>query len=122
MDRTKEREKWLQDIRWVLSTPQGRRFYWGLMARCKAFKAEFVESTNLTYYRQGQRSVGVGMLDDLMDADAEKYLQMVQENSAKETREDIKRDRDVKEKLRNPTRISSPVLPNTGAEMSAGGK
>jgi hypothetical protein len=117
----KDRKKWLQDVKWVLSTPQGRRFYWGLMARCKAFKDGFVESTNLSYFQKGQRTIGIGMLEDLLEADSSKYLQMVQENDAKETREDIKVNREIKDKLKNPTKISSPILPNTETVKSTGG-
>ena len=115
----KEHKKWIQDIKFVLSTPQGRRVYWGLMSRCKAFKDGFVESTNLSYFQKGQRTIGIGMLEDLLEADPNKYLQMINENEAKETREEIKEKRIIKDKLKNPTKISSPSLPNTEAVKSA---
>jgi hypothetical protein len=46
---------------------------------------------------------------------------MVQENEAKETREEIKVDREIKDKLKHPTKIGSPSLPNTGEVKSNGG-
>jgi len=121
-DETKEHKKWIQDVKFVLSTPAGRRVYWKLMARCKSFKDGFIESTNLSYFLKGQRTIGLGMLDDLLEADPTKYLQMVQENDAKDTREEIKVDREIKDKLKNPTKIGSTSLPNTGLEMNNGGR
>ena len=118
---TKEHKKWIQDVKYVLSSPQGRRVYWGLMARCKSFKDGFVESTNLSYFQKGQRTIGLGMLNDLLESDPTKYLQMVQENDAKDTREEIKEKRNIKDKLKNPTKISSTSLPNTEPETSTGG-
>jgi hypothetical protein len=123
-EKQKEKQKkdqWLNDIRHVLSTAQGRRFYWGVMARCKAFSDEYIADTNLCYFRKGQRSIGIGMLNELLEADQRMYLQMVQEQESKEVRSNIVNDRVIKDKLRNPTKIDSPSLPNTEAEMSMGG-
>jgi DNA repair exonuclease SbcCD ATPase subunit len=62
------KDQWLNDIRQVLTTPQGRRFYWGLMARCKAFSDQYIADTNLCYFQKGQRTIGIGMLEDLLEA------------------------------------------------------
>ena len=120
-EETKERKKWLQDIKWVLSTPQGRRLYWGLMARCKTFKDDYVADTNLSYFMKGRRTFGLGMREDVLDSDPNKYMQMIQENDAGRTRDDIKTDRVIKDKIKNPTKISSPSLPNTEQDVSNGG-
>jgi hypothetical protein len=121
-ENTKERDKWLNDIRWVLSTPQGRRFYWGMMAECRAFKEEFISDTNLCYFNKGKKKIGLDMYYDLLEAEPKAYLQMLQENEAQKTREDIKTEKQIKEKQRNPYKIDSPSLPNTEAEMSVGGR
>lgn len=109
------------DLRWVVSTPQGRRFYWELMSTCHPFVDKYVESIGLTNYLKGARSVGLNMYHDLLDADPDSFTRMLNENKAKNTREEIKVARRIKEKVTNPTKIDSPVLPNTETEMSNGG-
>jgi len=116
-----KKDQWLNDIRQVLSTAQGRRFYWGLMSRCKAFSDEYIADTNLCYFKKGQRSIGISMLNELLEAEPKMYLQMIQEQEAKEVRENIKQEKQVNGKLKNPLKIDSPSLPNTEVEMSMGG-
>ena len=119
---TKERDKWLNDVRWVISTPQGRRFYWGLMAQCKAFKEEFIAESNRCYFEKGKKKIGLDMFYDLLEAEPKAYMQMVQENDAQKTREDLKTEKKIQEKINNPFKIDSPSLPNTEVEMSYGGR
>lgn len=104
----RERDRKRNDLKWVVSTPQGRRFYWELMSECKPFTERFTESANLTNYSKGIRSVGLNMFHDLLDADPSAFTKMRDENSAKKTRNDIKTERQTKDKQNNPTKIDSP--------------
>lgn len=112
-DKTKEEERWINDIKWVVSTPQGRRFYWRLMAEAGTFKDKFVESTNYAYYLKGRKGLGLDLFHDLLSANPNSFQQMQQEQDSKKTREKIVINRQIKNKGKNPTKIDSPSLPNT---------
>lgn len=109
----KAREKKLNDLRWVLSTPQGRRFLWGLMADCRVFNDRFYSDERQSEYMKGRRIIGQDLFHDILEAEPNSYLKMQQEQDAKEVREVIKLEKNIKEKLKNPTQIDSPSLPNT---------
>tara|TARA_R110001599_G_scaffold171353_1_gene362430 strand:+ start:444136 stop:444435 length:300 start_codon:yes stop_codon:yes gene_type:complete len=75
---TKGRERELDDIKQVLSTKQGRRHYWKLMCDCGVFRTSFTGNST-TFFNEGKRAIGLQLLADLMEADADKYLLMTQE-------------------------------------------
>lgn len=83
-ERTKKgksgRDRELDDIRFVLSDKRGRRFYWKKLSDCGVFRTSFTGSSNQTCFNEGQRSVGLILLHDLMEADPEKYLLMTNEH------------------------------------------
>lgn len=114
----KDRDNRRRDLIETLKTPQGRRVYWRLMAKCGAFREQFTQDTNKAYFFQGKRSVGLEMYHDLLDADPDIYIKMLHENKAKDTRAVIKTTRYNKVKTEEPLNIDSPILPNTGTEKS----
>lgn len=121
-DYKREQDRKKNDRRWVLSTPQGRRFYWELMSECKPFSDAFIQDPMLSSYMKGRRSVGLDMFNDLLETDSPAYMQMMQENKSQETRKEIKQERNMKEKISKPYKFDSPRLPNTGREMSKKGE
>lgn len=89
-DRRRERE--LSDIRFILKSPEGRRFYWRLMEKGKIFHDIFCfEQTNSTNYNLGRQSISRDFLNDLLEAKPDAYGQMQQEREAEEE-SDIKQD------------------------------
>lgn len=74
-----KRERELNDVRWVLSTPQGRRFYWRYLEDCGVFKSSFVGQFQ-TFFLEGQRNVALKLLADLNDADPNAYVTMLNES------------------------------------------
>lgn len=71
----------LADVMWVLSTLQGRRFYWRLLARCGIFRTSFVgNERDRTAFNEGERNVGLGLLTDMNDADVTAYMKCVNES------------------------------------------
>lgn len=117
---SKQKEKYLNDLQWVVSTPQGRRFIWAILERCSAFKDKYYEETNYTYFRKGQRNIGLQLFNDVLDVSPNIYSQMKQERDSQETRENIKQEKHIKSKEKNPTKINSSSLPNTEREMGKG--
>lgn len=72
------RETELSDVAHVLSSPQGRRFYWRLLTECKTFESIMTGSA-YTYYNSGKQDLGHYLLGELNAADPEAYLKMLKE-------------------------------------------
>lgn len=72
------RDKDLNDLRWVMSMPQGRRFLHKLLHNCGIYQSSFTGSSE-TFFLEGQRNVGLKLLADITAADAKLYFQMLEE-------------------------------------------
>lgn len=66
------------DLRWVMSTPAGRRFLWSMMSDCKTF-APVWESSARIHYNAGQQDIGMGIFRNIMRLEPETFLKMKRE-------------------------------------------
>lgn len=66
------------DMRFILATEQGRRVLWKYLEACGIYKSSFTGSSE-TYFLEGQRNIGLKILNDIMDADPESYVKMMKE-------------------------------------------
>lgn len=74
------REQEVDDIKFILSSAQGRRFYWRLLERCGVYSLSFrAGQPDQTAYLEGHRNIGLTFLNDLMTAEPEAYLKMMKE-------------------------------------------
>lgn len=73
------REKQLNDIRFLLSREQGRRFLWRCLERCGVYRSSFTGNSQ-TFFNEGERNIGLFILDDIMEAAPDAYLLMLKEN------------------------------------------
>ena len=73
------RDQELNDIRSLLNATEGRRFLWRLLTHCGVYKQSFTGNSE-TFFLEGQRSVGLWALADIMDAEPDAYLRMIKEN------------------------------------------
>lgn len=64
-----------QDLRFVLNHDQGLRVIWKLLETCGVFKSSFTGSSE-TYFLEGQRNVGLKLLNDIMRVNPDSYLKM----------------------------------------------
>jgi hypothetical protein len=89
--RKRRRSRELSDIKKVLSLPEGRRFIWRIWGLTGCFKASFTpKDTNMTCFREGQRDIGMALLEDVNLASPMAYAQMKTEfmsETAKEKKE-----------------------------------
>lgn len=69
-----------EDLRVVMSTPQGRRFLWAVMAKCGILSTTAVESPHFTYFNEGRRSVGTDIFTRIHEVSPDAYIQMVRES------------------------------------------
>jgi hypothetical protein len=84
VEKAKEKEKHgrdleINDMRFILSTPQGRRTLWRYLSHCGIYQSSFRTSSEI-YYLEGQRAVGLEILKDIHDSDSEAYVKMINEN------------------------------------------
>lgn len=74
------RFKELEDVKSILSTKAGRRFYYRYMKECGVFRISYTGNGSETFFNEGQRNVGLKFLADINDADPEIYATMIKEN------------------------------------------
>lgn len=66
------------DVKWVLHDKRGRRFVWRLLESTGVYRSSFTGNSE-TFFREGERNVGLKILD-LIDAHCpERYAEMMKE-------------------------------------------
>lgn len=74
----KRRER--NDIEFLLSSPQGRRFLWKLLCECGIYELSYVQDSDMTAFNEGRRTVGNNILSDILDVDPDGYSMLIKEN------------------------------------------
>jgi hypothetical protein len=82
---TRGREREINDIAWVLSTPNGRRFLWRYLEMCGLYRTSFTGSSE-TFYLEGMRNIGLKLLADITETSPEQYLLMMKEAKERENK------------------------------------
>lgn len=77
------RDKELDDMRAVLKLPAGRRLLWKYLGICGVFRTSFT-GNSYTFFNEGARNVGLQLMTDITEADADSYLTMMKEAQAEE--------------------------------------
>lgn len=72
------RQRELEDLRFIMDHPQGRRHVWLQLTRCKIFETSFT-GNNTTFFNEGQRNIGLMLLADINEVCPEAYLVMLKE-------------------------------------------
>jgi len=73
------RKQEIEDVRFILSSAQGRRFFWRYLGECGLFQSSFTGNSE-TFFREGQRNVGLKLMADLNESDPKMYSVMINEN------------------------------------------
>lgn len=79
-----DRRNELEDIMWILSTVQGRRFYWRMLTACHIYETSYTGNQNQTFYREGERNIGLMLIHEMHQSDPTAYLKCVKENVVRE--------------------------------------
>lgn len=76
------RERELSDIRFIIKSPQGRRFYWRTMGVTKMFAESYIPGDEGygTTFNVGRQSVGQWLLKELLEAKPDAFIQMQNES------------------------------------------
>lgn len=72
-----KRERDLNDIRFLISSVQGKRVFWKYLELCGVYKSSFTGSSE-TFFLEGQRNIGLKILADIMEADPKAYVSMME--------------------------------------------
>lgn len=79
-----DRELELADVRAVLSTVEGRRFLWRVMAHCRVFGSVFDPQATQIAFNAGRQDVGHYLMSEVTTADEQRLLEMMNESQARE--------------------------------------
>lgn len=73
-------ETFKEDIEWLMSNPRGRRIVWKYLERCHVFETSFTTNLSQTNFNEGERNIGLQILNDIMSHAEDKYIKMMNEN------------------------------------------
>lgn len=76
----REEQERLNDIIAVMTEPAGRRYVWRLLEEARVFTSSYAHETNQTFFREGQRNVGLWIFTQLLEASPELFLLMQKEH------------------------------------------
>lgn len=74
-----DEDQWNLDMQFVLSSPQGRRVLWKYLSDAGVYHTSFT-GNNTTFFNEGKREIGLAILHDIHEANAEAYILMMNEN------------------------------------------
>ena len=67
--RERRRLREINDLRAILKIPEGRRYIWRLWGLTGVFRASYTSrDANMTSFREGQRDIGLALLQDINEA------------------------------------------------------
>lgn len=78
-----ERETEINDLKVLLSSPHGRRVFWRILEHCKVFSSVWEASAKI-HYNAGIQDVGHFILSEVLEADDQALLKMMNEAKQKE--------------------------------------
>lgn len=82
-----QRQHDVEDMRWLMQDKRGRRVAWRLLERTGVFRSSFTGNSE-TFFREGERNVGLYLSAWLLDACPEQYAVMLKENTSNERNDD----------------------------------
>lgn len=74
----KKQQRFLDDVKWIISDARGRRFIWWLFCRCHMFESNMTGNSQ-TFFREGERNIGLQVLFHMNDADLNAFGRMQRE-------------------------------------------
>ncbi len=75
--RNEERDE--DDLKMVMSTPEGRRWMWTFLSGCSAYESVFHPSGSQTAWNSGRQDIAHTLMKQIIRANSDLYLLMQQE-------------------------------------------
>jgi hypothetical protein len=73
------RKQELRDVSFLLSSVEGRRFFYRYLVMSKVFETTMTGSS-YTFFNEGMRNIGLSLMADLNEADPSAYSKIIEEN------------------------------------------
>lgn len=87
-----------EDVRWLLSTPMGRRVFWRLLDEtCGTFSRSYDGTPLGTSFAEGRRSVGLALMTEAQRLAPADYVHALQEAVAAQEESRLRRDAEARE-------------------------
>ena len=77
------RRKELEDLRWLLGHPQGRRIITRLLDEAGLYRTSFNHSGSVMAFNEGKRHLALFLTAELMEASTEGFMKVLKEYRAK---------------------------------------
>ena len=77
------RETELDDLKKIISNNSGRRAIWRILEQAGLYRTSFTGNST-TFFNEGQRNMGLWLLNEVVSADKQHYLSMIEENDVGE--------------------------------------
>ena len=79
-----KRRKELEDIKWVMAHPQGRRIVSRLLEEAGVNRTSFNHSGSVMAFCEGKRHIGLFLTGEVLQAAPEGYFKLLKEYQAKD--------------------------------------
>jgi len=82
----------IADIRWLMSSPRGRRIMWRLLRMSRTFQISFNTNALQMAFNEGTRNLGNQLLEEVMEFCPDVFPVMQREQQEVKEQQDGKRD------------------------------
>lgn len=79
---SERRRKELDDLRWWLGHPQGRRIIGRLLEQAGMFRSSFNHSGSVMAFQEGKRDIGLFITSEILEASPDGYMKVLKEFKA----------------------------------------
>ena len=77
------RRTFVEDIKWLMSSPRGRRFVLWLLGKAGVYRTSFNNSGSVMAFNEGQRNLGLMVQGEIIDICHDQFVTMLQEQRKK---------------------------------------
>ena len=77
------RKTFVDDIKWLMSSPRGRRIAWWLLEKAGVNRTSFNNSGSVMAFNEGQRNIGLMIQAQIVEMAPEAYMTMLEEQRKK---------------------------------------
>ena len=75
-----ERDREIDDFKYLMEQPQGRRFIWRLLDKAGVFRSSFSLNGLEMSFKEGNRNLGIFLVSEAHEHCPDRYVQMMKEH------------------------------------------
>jgi hypothetical protein len=87
----RDRKQELEDVRYLVKTPAGKRYFRKILERGSVFTTTFTGNSR-TFFNEGMRNLALGILADVSEAAPEAITELMIRNDTEEEEKENARD------------------------------